>query len=179
MRARIALSTTLLVLSAAVGCGDADPAGPDAGPDARESTGNADLDRSLAAWEAARDAATGYFYVSYIDAFDGEPYEETTIFVVDGEVVQRNWLSLDESGAEISSYQELGDDISSHDEGDQAVTLDVIYARCADLLADEPGQDIVLATFDDGLLKDCFYGDDGIIGTRLQQIGFDGTPDDL
>jgi hypothetical protein len=160
MRIPVALSMTLLLLSAAVGCGDSD-------------SGNSELDNSRAAWEDTRDAAAGYFYVRYTAAFDGEPREETTIVVVDGEVVRRNWVSLDENGDEISSWEEADDDIGMHQGAHPAVTLDDLYDQCADLFTTERGANIVLATFADGLLKDCFYGDDGIIGTRLQQIGFE------
>lgn len=82
-----------------------------------------------------------------------DPGEWSTIVVVnDNKVICR---AFKQTGNLNREYIEKGDTVGSHDFGFEALTLDVLYSRCADLIESKPS-DLMFYLDEKKLIKSCF-----------------------
>jgi len=85
----------------------------------------------------------------------------TTVVVEDGEVTERHFDHWRGPGADSevtpSSWTETGDELGSHDEGEDPRTMDELYSWCFDeyLVLPEDENSFHVQTFESGLIKMC------------------------
>jgi hypothetical protein len=122
-------------------------------------TGNPEFDQSRETWDELRAEASGnYSYTRYLTTFQGPQYK-TYFSVEDDVVVIRELIPL--PGSDHEAWYEYGNEVGSHDDGHEVLTIDEIYDRCAtDILQRDPTQyDIYLDYFTDGVLHTCHASD--------------------
>lgn len=133
-------------------------------------------------WKKLKDKhQNSYSYTVSEQSFSGFG-SETTIMVMDGQVVSRNYkayiISENDGSKEITeTYTETEGDLGSHSEGAPPVTLDELYEDCRTeyLMVDPETHTIYFDTTEEGVISLCGHvpelcGDDCFVGFRLTRF---------
>jgi hypothetical protein len=128
----------------------------------------AEYQSSLATWNRIKPKT--YTFVQYIEPSLVDVEVTTTITVTDGVVVRRAYYYNDYSGDVITWVEDTPEEIGTHQQGFDALTLDQIYSECLEnvLVYDEVLYIVKFLTDSNGLLKECSYypsnASDGALG---------------
>jgi len=126
--------------------------------------------------------SNSYHYTAYSGSVFGAS-ASTTIYVVDGKVIGRDYKEYRRSGngssdnVLVDGWNESENDIGSHKNGQDALTLDQIYDKAKNvwLKADKKSNDISFEVDANGLIASCGYvpkgcQDDCFIGITITSI---------
>lgn len=138
------------------------------------------LEQSLRHWQLAKKQhKNNYQYSVSFSSWVGFAYR-TTLIVQDGVVVKRAYENFDQTGKQVSSWQENSvEQVGTHKQGAAPKTLDQLYRQCSvDILTQgEQFNDISLSFDKENILSECTYtpkncADDCSFGVRVEELTY-------
>ncbi len=144
------------------------------------STEKQQLASSLVTWKKEKDRnGSSYKYVVNFQSWVGFG-SETTIIVINNQVVERHYLAWDNEQNQTESWDEIShEELGIHDYGAPLKLIEDLYEECSENVLTESTEDnhIYIDFFDSGLLKTCSYfpnqcADDCSQGVSIDDLEF-------